>query len=89
MDDWLKPSALRNQVKFLLVDLDAALTFLDIAKTTSDEEIRQRNYQNALHAYDTVCQLRKKAKLNKEQNKAIRKKLILFKTRLGALEQRF
>jgi hypothetical protein len=48
-------SALNNQVRFLLVDLEAALTFLDIATTTSDEEIRQRNCPNARHAYDTFC----------------------------------
>jgi hypothetical protein len=41
----MKPSALNNQVNFLLIDLDAALTFMDIAETTGDEEIRQRNFR--------------------------------------------
>ena len=38
MDDWMKSSALNNQVTFLLVDLDTALTFMNIAETTGNED---------------------------------------------------
>jgi hypothetical protein len=43
----MKLSALNNQVNFLLIDLDAALTFMDIAETTGDENPA---CQNAWHA---------------------------------------
>jgi hypothetical protein len=85
----MKSSALPNQVKFLLVDLDTAVTFMNIAETTGDEETRQRNCQNARRAYDTVLQLMQKATLNDAQNKAIRKKLALLRIRLEAVGQKF
>ena len=76
---------MHNQVKFLLVDLDAALTFMDIAEATRNEEIRQRNYQNARDACDTVFQLIQKVTLDDAQKKEIRKKLILLRTWLAAV----
>ena len=63
MHDWMKSSPVNSGVAFLLADLDTALTFLDIAKTTTNEETRQRNFENARKAYDTVLQLMQKLSL--------------------------
>jgi hypothetical protein len=40
MHDWMKSSPMNSRVEFLLADLDAALTFLDVAKTTTHAENR-------------------------------------------------
>jgi len=89
MDDWMKSSALNNQVTFLLVDLDTALTFMNIAETTGNEELRQRNIQNARNAYDTVLQSMQNVTLDDAQNKTIRKKLTVLRNRLQAVGQWF
>ena len=89
MSDWMKSSVLDNQFKFLLADLDTALTFIDIANTTGNEEMRQRNAQNARCAYDTVVQLMQRIPLDDVQKKQIRKKLTLLRTRLEAVGQWF
>jgi hypothetical protein len=89
MHDWMKSSSLNSRVEFLLADLDAALTFLDVAKTTTNEETRKRNFQNARHAYDTVVELMQKVTLNDEQNEEIQEKLTLLRTRLAAAGQKF
>ena len=85
----MKSSVRNNQFKFLLADLDTALTFIDIANTTGNEEMRQRNSQNARCAYDTVLQLMQKVTLDDAQNEAIRKKLTLLRIRLEAVGQWF
>ena len=41
-------------VSFLLMDLELANTFLEIAGTTKDDETRTRNIANAWKAHDTV-----------------------------------
>ena len=89
MHDWTKSSALNNAVEFLLIDLDTALTFMDVAETTGNEETRQRNFQNARTAYDSILQLMQKVTLDDAQNEAIRKKLTLVRTRLEAVGQKF
>ena len=89
MHDWMKSSAVNNGVQFLLVDLDTALTFMDIAETTGNEETRQRNFENARYAYDSILRLMQKVTLDDAQNEAIRKKLTLVRTRLEAVGQKF
>ena len=39
---------------FCMVDLDMALTLLDVAATTRDPQTRERNPRNAQHALDMV-----------------------------------
>ena len=89
MDDWMKSSAQKNGFEFLRVDLDTASTFMDIADTTGNEETRQRNFQNARNAYDAVLSLMEKSTLDDAQKEALRAKLILLKTRLEAVGQKF
>ena len=85
----MKSSALNNGVEFLLVDLDTALTFIDIAETTADEETRRRNFHNARYAYDTVLRLMQKVTLDDAQNEALQKQLTLLRTRLEGVGQKF
>jgi hypothetical protein len=50
--------------RFFLADLDAALTFMDIAETRADEEMRRRNCQNAWYGHNTVSRLMQNVTLN-------------------------
>src|SRR5688572_12157663 len=44
----------RGIIEFLLIDLDVALTFLDVAETTEFRNTAERNHRNARAAYNTV-----------------------------------
>jgi hypothetical protein len=48
---------IQTGVEFLLVDLDVAITFMDVAETFRIEEIKHRNHNNARKACDTVLHL--------------------------------
>jgi len=76
-------------VDFLLTDLDLAMTFMDIAKTSQIEETVRRNHNNARKAYDTVLHLLEKLTADAGQRQVIDAKLALLKTRLEALEHSF
>jgi hypothetical protein len=88
MNDWMK-SVQNNGFEFLLIDLDVASTFMDVAEKTDNEETRQRNLGNARHAYDTVLRLSAKSTLDAEQHEALDAKLTRLKTRLEAVGQKF
>ncbi len=89
MVDWMKPSAQNKGFEFLLIDIDAALTFMDVAETTNSDETRQRNFKNARHAYDTVLQLMHTAGLNAAQKKEVQERLAALRTRLEAAGEQF
>jgi hypothetical protein len=75
----------RIGMKFLLVDLATALTFLDLSEATGSDETRKRNRQNARTAYGTVLRLLPRFKSSGEERSAVEAKLIELKTRLSAL----
>lgn len=77
----------QTRVDFLLADLDLAMTFLDVAKTSMLERTKRRNYHNARAAYDTVMHLLEALEPNLEQNQAIDAKLGRLKIRLMAVGQ--
>jgi hypothetical protein len=87
VSDFLKTLRDANQsgVDFLLVDLDVAMTFLDVAQASSNQETAIRNHHNAHTAYDTTLHLLKKLRPDAEQQQAIDAKLALLKTRLQAV----
>ena len=63
MADFLRSSDLNmTSVEFLLTDLETGLTFMDVAQTSGNQEIKQRNHTNAHVAYDTVIRLLPKVK---------------------------
>lgn len=72
-------------VKFLLTDLDMALTFMDVAAVSRNGETVERNYKNARVAYDAVLRLLPKFTPNAEQLEMINGKLSVLKARLEAV----
>ncbi|HEX5283230.1 MAG TPA: hypothetical protein VFW30_03850 [Bryocella sp.] len=72
-------------VEFLLTELDAAFTFLDVARATSSAETRQRNQGHALEAYDTIRRLRHKVIMEPREQEIFQKKLTLLQSRLRDL----
>ena len=76
-------------VDFLLVDLDLAMTFMDVAEGSRIEETTRRNHNNARKAYDTALRLLEKLKPGAGQRKAIDVKMALLKTRLQTVGHQF
>jgi hypothetical protein len=88
--DFLRSSDVNTtSIEFLLTDLETALTFMDVAQTSGDQEIKHRNYTNARVAYDTVTRFLPKVKPTAAQQQAIDEKLTLVKARLEAVGERF
>ena len=56
------------QFSFLMTDAKAALTFLDVARTTRDNETRMRNREHAAVAYAAVQKFRLKTVMTDEQS---------------------
>ena len=71
--------------EFLIVELDTALTFLDVAETTTSEESRQRNLKNAEVAYQTALRLAPRLMLMRDQKEAVSQRLAELKNRLEQL----
>jgi hypothetical protein len=76
-------------VNFLLIDLDLALTFMDVARTTRSDDTARRNHNNARKAYDTVLHLLETLDPTASERQVIDAKLAILKTRLQAAGQRF
>lgn len=74
----------KTGVEFLLTDLDAALTFMDIADGWENEQKARRNRENARKAYETVLRHLRNVKPDPRQQKAIEEKLTRLRTRLEA-----
>ncbi|WP_058189874.1 hypothetical protein [Terracidiphilus gabretensis] len=76
-------------VQFLLMDVDLALTFMDVTNVAGDEETKQRNYANARAAFDNVSHLLERFTPSVSQKLIIDNKLAILKLRLLAVGQRF
>ena len=88
MAGFLRSDLNTTSIGFLLTDLETALTFLDVAQTSHDQETKQRNHKNAHVAYDTVIRLLPNVKPTAAQQQAIDEKLSLLKARLEAVGER-
>jgi hypothetical protein len=66
-------------VRFLLIDLDLALTFMDVANVTGIEETMYRNHANARIAFDSVLRLLKRLKPSTAEQLRIDDKLAILK----------
>ena len=75
--------------KFLLVDLDLAMTCMDVAEASRIEETRRRNHDNARTAYDTILRLLENLRPSLAERQAIDAKLAILKMRLQAVGQQF
>jgi len=71
-------------IEFLLTDLDVALTFMDVAKTTEFRDTAERNHQNARRAYEMVITKLKEVTPNAHQQAMLDEKLAMLQARLKA-----
>jgi hypothetical protein len=76
-------------VEFVLNDLDLALTFMDVADVSRNQETVIRNHNNARTAYDTVLRLLRNLTPDALQQHTIDTKLALLTKRLLAVGQQF
>jgi hypothetical protein len=74
-------------IEFLLIDLDVALTFMDVAKTTEFRGTAERNHKNARNAYDTVVEKLREVTPTAAQQALLDEKLAALRTRLEAVGQ--
>jgi hypothetical protein len=79
----------RNGLDFLLIDLDLAMTFMDVAETSQIEETRCRNHSNARKAYEAALHLLENLRPSASERQVIGSKLALLKTRLQAVGHQF
>jgi hypothetical protein len=70
---------------FLLTDVDLALTFMDIADTTTIEETAHRNRARALQAYNSVLHFLSRPALRHIDRHSIEIRLATLKARLDAV----
>ena len=75
--------------EFLLVDLDLAMAFMDVAEASRIEQTRRRNHDNARTAYDTILRLLENLRPSLAERQAIDAKLAILKMRLQAVGQQF
>jgi hypothetical protein len=82
----------RSGFEFLTVDLDTALTLTRIAADADadgESDKRQRNLQNARHAYDTVLRLQEKMHFTEQETAELNDKLRELRTALEQLGEVF
>jgi hypothetical protein len=72
----------RASAEFLKIDVDTALTFLQIASQTGDEVRRQRNLEAARRAYDTVVRLMERVTLSEQESQTLTVRLERLRTQL-------
>lgn len=76
----------RASIEFLKIDLQTALTFLQIARQTQDELRKKRNCLAARKAYETVVRFIRKTELSPEDMRFIKQRLEQLQSELEALE---
>jgi hypothetical protein len=79
----------RIGAEFLITDLDIALTFLDVAQTSTNQETIRRNREHARRAYDTVVHLMSKIEVDHPERQKIHERLAKLRVRLQAVGYRF
>jgi len=75
----------RIGIDFLLADMAAAMTFLDLADTTQSQETRNRNHKNACLAFETVSRLMPRVFPSAEERRALDERFTRLTKRLMAL----
>jgi hypothetical protein len=75
-------------VTFLLTDLDAAMTFMDVAEVSTIPENIRQGHENARKAYKTVLRLLCNVH-DAMDRKAVTDKLAVLKRRLEAVGHQF
>jgi hypothetical protein len=80
---------IQTGVEFMLIDLDLAMTFMDVAEGSRLEDTKHRNHKNARKAYDAVLQHLEKLKPDARQRRVIDAMLARLKTRLETAGEQF
>jgi hypothetical protein len=78
----------QTSAKFLIIELDLASTFLDVADASRLEPTTCRNHKNAWRAYDTVLAFLPKLMLNEVERQFLESRLAVLKTLLAAAGER-
>ncbi len=84
--DELKKETQVVQLSFLLTDIGAANTFLEVANTTRNAATRARNVQHANEAYSMVARMAEKLQVSSEDAEDLQSRLEMLKKRLDAME---
>lgn len=91
MQTFEKPSESADTLAsdYLLIDLEAALALLKLAEDGSArEEARQRRFQAAVSAYDTIVKLLPSVALTEEQHEALMQRLTVLRQGLDRRVER-
>jgi hypothetical protein len=86
-----KAGSRRSGAEFIMVDVDLAFTFLEVARTSTVPGTAKRNQKNARRAYDSILQLlpRSIATFSVPEQMALHRKLEELKSRLKYLGESF
>ncbi len=84
--DQLQQETQAAQFGFLITDADTALIFLDVARTTRNDETRARNRENAAVAYATVQKFRARVVTTEQQDAELDEKLDRVQQELASFE---
>jgi len=79
----LREQSNRASVDLLFTDAEMALTFLDLARTSRNDDLRKRRIHEALKAYNFIRGHIPSVTLTASQKIALNKKMALLKLRLG------
>lgn len=79
----------RARAEFLKVDLQTAMTFVKVARQTSDDSRKKHSCQAARRVYDTVKNRAPKVTLTATQSQLVNRRLAHLKTELQALGESF
>jgi len=79
----------RASVDFLKIDLETALTFAEIARTSTDPFRKKRNLQAARKAYNAIVHLAQKVDLRSSDSAFLEKRLAQLKRELTVLGETF
>ena len=79
----------RAATEFLKIDLETALTFLNIARQAHDSARKERNRRAARKAYDTVIKLIGKVELNDLDRQTVTDGLLQLRRELETMGEQF
>ena len=85
----LRAQTNRAGAQFLLVDVDVALTLSEMALNARNRENKQRQYDSARKAYETINRLRRNLDLEQGEWEKLDAKLQRLKSDLQKLEKAF
>jgi hypothetical protein len=83
----LKMQIEANRLKFIRTELDLGQTFLQVAMTTRDPKVKQRNVSNATKAHDSALKyLLEDPEVTHEERQALESSLAQLKRRIDEVE---